>query len=64
MADTSVGIALNLAVKGLVGIEACTSSFAKLRKAVSNAGVSMKHLNRDLAKIKLNNTKRSRSNKA
>lgn len=57
MADTSVGIALNLAVKGLANINICGASMRKLALSIKGAGKEARYLMKDLKAIKVNNLK-------
>ncbi|MGP1450580.1 MAG: phage tail tape measure protein, partial [Wolinella sp.] len=60
MQDIGVGLSIGIALKGLSSINVCTSSFKKLHKSIALAGESVKHLNKSLAAIKLNNIKIAR----
>ncbi|MBE3029691.1 phage tail tape measure protein [Campylobacter sp. RM9344] len=55
MADTSVGIALNLAVKGLANIDMCGASMKKLALSIKGAGKEARYLMKELKQIKENN---------
>lgn len=57
MADTSVGIALNLAVKGLANIDICSASMKKLALSIKGAGKQARYLMKELKQIKANNLK-------
>ncbi|MBR8461441.1 phage tail tape measure protein [Campylobacter sp. faydin G-105] len=55
MADTSIGIALNLAVKGLANIDMCGASMKKLALSIKGAGKEARYLMKELKQIKANN---------
>lgn len=57
MQDIGVGLSIGLAFQGIASIKTCETSFNRLRKAINNAGGSVKNLKRDLAAIKLSRLK-------
>ncbi|CUU70133.1 hypothetical protein FFA43_05145 [Campylobacter hyointestinalis subsp. hyointestinalis] len=52
MQDIGVGLSIWLAFQGIASIKTCKTSFNRLRKAINNAGGSVKNLKIDLAAIK------------